>query len=386
MSELIPIITTTLGIRPELAGKIISGLMSGTYERVGGVIRDVGSKEVVAWLRDLPQTQPIDATVLSSLGPLLPLNVVTSVLNLSISVIGFGVVMKRLNTIEGQLQTISGILAGVNRKLDLSFYSNFRAALELARTAFSMREDTNRRISATQAINRFLEAEHHYLGMLDTELQAGSQAVSPFLNTLFLAYVSTARCYLELGETETAWRHFQEGEAALSSRVRQYYSSIVGVKPAIFLHPGLADSISLERLTRLLRHYDGSLNESSVFENLRKEIWETASRKPETWLRKLPASIWDHEVDGREKKAIGRRPRSGEEMLKQVLPRLPEAFAQVELAHESLGCIEGYGIESRYLLDHNIEYRAWQQIEIPATKQDDPIAVLLPKNSMLLAN
>lgn len=386
MSELIPIITTTLGARPELAGKIISGLMSGTYERVGGVIRDTGSKEVVAWLRDLPQTQPIDATVLSSLGPLLHLNVVTSVLNLSISAIGFGVVMKRLNSIEGQLQTISGILAGVNRRLDLSFYSNFRAALELARTAFSMREDTNRRISATQAINRFLEAEHHYLGILDTELQVGSQAVSPFLNTLFLAYVSTARCYLELGETETAWRHFQEGEVALSSRVRQYYSSIVGVKPAIFLHPVLANSISLERLTRLLRHYDASLNESSAFENLRKEIWETASQNPETWLQKLPASIWDHEVDGREKKVLVRRPRSGEEMLKQVLPRLPEAFAQVELAHESLGCIEGYGIESRYLLDHNIEYRAWQQIEIPATKQDDPIAILLPNNSVLLAN
>jgi len=379
MSELIPIIATTLGVRPELADKVISGLMSGTYERVGGVIRDAGSKEVVAWLRSLPEAQLSNSTVYSRLGPLLQLNVATLAFNLSISAIGFAVVVKRLNSIEDQLQTIAASLAEINHKLDLGFYANFRAALELARTAFTMREQTNRRISATQAINRFLEAEHHYLSMLDTEIQANSQAVWPVLNTLFLAYVSTARCYLELGETETAWQHFQEGETVLSSRVRQYYSSIIEVNPAIFLHPVLANSISLERLTRLLRHYDASLNESLTFERLRKEIWETASQKPETWLEKLPVSIWDHEAGGLKEK-FKRRSQSGDEKLKQVLPRLSEAFSQVELAHDALGCIQGYGIELRYLLDHNIEYRALQQIEIPATTQDDPVVVLLPQN------
>lgn len=386
MSELIPIITTTLGASPEIAGKIIAGLNAKILERVGGVIRRVDNKQVVAWLRTMSEGQPIDATVLSNLGPLLQLNVATSVLNLAISAIGFAVVIKRLDAIEGQLATISTILAGINRKLDLSFYANFRAALELARTAFGMREETNRRISATQAINRFLEAEQHYLGMLDNELQVGSPAVSPFLNTLFLAYVSTARCYLELGETETAWRHFQEGGATLSTRMKQYYTSIIGVNPAIFLHPALADSVSLERLTRLLRHYDASLTESSAFESLRKAVWETASHNPETWLRRLPACIWNHDVDGREKIGFGHRHRSGDEMLKQVLPRLPEAFTQVESAQESLGCIEGYGIELKYLMDHNIEYSAWQQIELPPTGQDDPVAILLPKNSDLLAN
>lgn len=73
-------------------------------------------------------------------------------------------------------------------------------------------------------------------------------------------------------------------------------------------------------------------------------------------------------------------------MVRQVLPCLLDAFTQVELAQESLGCIKGYGIELRYLLDHNIEYQAWQQIELPASGQDDPVAILLPKNSELLAN
>jgi hypothetical protein len=402
MSEYVPVITTTLGVKPEIAGKIISGLSTGKYERVGGVIRKtVGKKEVVAWLRDVSEGLPIDATVLSKLGPLLQLNAVTSVLNLGITAIGFVMVMRRLESIQDQLKTISMTLAGINRKLDLSFYANFQAALGLAHDAFGMRGDTNRLMNATLAINRFREAEHHYLGMLDNELQAGSQAVSPFLSTLFLAYVSTARCHLELGETETAWLHFQEGEAALTSRVKQYYSSIIEVNPAIFLHPDLEDSVSLERLTRLLRHYDPSLTENTAFDSLRKAVWETASQNPESWLRRLPASIWNRDVDGWEKKGparrprskdelveqvFGRRPRSGDEMLRQVLPRLSEAFTQVELAQESLGRIEGYGIELKYLLDNNIEYAAWQQIKLPSTGPNDPVAILLPENSELMAN
>lgn len=387
MSDLVPIITTTLGVKPEIAGKVIAGLNTGIYERVGGVIRStVGKKEVVAWLRDISEGQSIDATVLSRLGPLLPLNVATSVLNLSITAIGFAVVLMRLKSIEDQLAKISTILAGINRKLDLSFYANFRAALDLANTAFSMRDDRNRRINATQAINRFLEAEHYYLGMLDHELQVGSPAVSPFLSTIFLAYVSTARCYLELDETETAWRHFQEGETALSSRVKQYYDSIIGVNPAIFLHPALADAVSLERLTRLQRHYDSTLTESSVFESLRKSIWDTASQNPEAWLQRLPASIWNHNVDSLKKLDPRRLSGNGENMLKKALPRLPEALSQVEIAQESLSCIKGYGIELRYLMDHNITYSAWQQIETPSTGSNDPVAILLPENSELLAS
>jgi hypothetical protein len=386
MSELVPIITTTLGAKPEIASKVISGLCTGKYERFGGVIRNVDNKRFVAFLRSVSEGQPIDVTVFSKLGPLLQLNVATSMLNLSISTIGFVMVLKRLHSIEDQLATIPEILTGINRKLDLGFYANFRAALELARTAFSMSEDTNRRISATQAINRFLEAEHHYLGLLDNELQIGSPAVSPFLSTLFLAYISAALCYINLGETETACRHFEEGKFALSSRVKQYFSSIIGLNPAIFLHPALSDTISLERLTRLLRYYEVSLTENSVFEDLRKMIWVTANQNPETWLLKFPAFLWNHDVDRWEKKGRGHRQRSWEEMLEQVLPRLPEAFAQVELAQESLGCIEGYGIELRYLMDNNIEYPAWQQIELPATGQNDPVAILLPKNSELLVN
>ncbi len=47
--------------------------------------------------------------------------------------------------------------------------------------------------------------------------------------------------------------------------------------PAIYKRPAMADTVSLESLTRLLRYYDPSLTDSSAFERLRKAFWAPAS-------------------------------------------------------------------------------------------------------------
>jgi hypothetical protein len=65
MSQLIPIVTTTLGARSEIAGKIIARLNTEEYKRIGGVIRRVDNKEVIAWLRTVSEDQ-------RQYGPVLP--------------------------------------------------------------------------------------------------------------------------------------------------------------------------------------------------------------------------------------------------------------------------------------------------------------------------
>jgi hypothetical protein len=183
----VPLVTTTLGTRPELAPRVVWGLITGEYERVGGIIRRADNKQIVTWLRNLEGGSITETASVADLGPLLQLNAATSLLNLSVTAIGFAMVMQRLKAVELKLDAVLEAIQEVNRKLDLSFYANFRAALELASTAFAMQDERNRLTSATQAINRFLEAEHHYLALLDTELEAGSLAVSPFLSTHILA-------------------------------------------------------------------------------------------------------------------------------------------------------------------------------------------------------
>lgn len=385
MSEtLIPVVTQTLGVKPEMARKVIQGLSNGTYERVGGVIRHAKTKRTVAWLRSMGENVQIDVYKLLNLGPLMQLTAATSLLNLTVTAVGFAMVMHRLSAIQIELQAISKQLEEINYKLDLGFYANFQAALDLARSAFSMQGAANRRTGATQAINRFLEAEHHYLGLLDMELAAGSLAVSPFLNTLILTFVSVARCYLELDEIQSARDHLQQGSNVLASRAKRFYDSVIGVNPAIYLHPELAETISLTRLTQVLRYNDTTLTEATVFESVRSLLWKTASESPDSWLKQLPQAIWRHDVDGTVKIGPVGRPRSTEDKLGRLLPRLPKAFSQVEQAVESVGCVQGFQIELDYLMDHNISLEDWQNIELPATTQEDPIVLLIPHESELL--
>jgi hypothetical protein len=271
-------------------------------------------------------------------------------------------------------------------EIDLGICSNLRAALELARTAFGMSGDSNRRAAASQAINRLLEAEHQYIGLVDIEFTNGGWSVSPLLSAHTLATVSAARCYLELGELETAKQHLSDGAAALEPRVQRYYESIIGVNPAIFLHYRLAPEISLKRLAGLLQRDSPGITELNAFEKLRQPIWETAMQSPEPWIKKLPLALWNHAVDGETKIGPVKRRRSSQEILDRLLPRLPDAFSQVEQAHVSIRCVRGFESELQFLLENNIGYAEWQQLtQLPAPNSADTILCLIPEWSELLA-
>lgn len=134
-------------------GWIEKGLESQAYERVGGVIRDTQTKHIVAMLREVAPSLSQASTILSQFGS------VASILNLGVSVIGFVIVIKRLGEIEQQLKQTQEDVKRFHRKFDLSVYANFRAALDLARNAFTMSKSEHRMFSAMQAVNRFLEAQ-----------------------------------------------------------------------------------------------------------------------------------------------------------------------------------------------------------------------------------
>jgi len=153
--------------------KIVEGLESGIYERVGGGIRESGTKRVVTWLREggIHKFPPLPPPI----GHLLNISASASVLNLGVSTMGFGLVLKRLQDLEKRLNETQELLNKLDRKADLTFYANFRAALDLALNAFTMSNCDNRRDMAIQAINRFLEAQHVYSGLLNSELDQGSQ-------------------------------------------------------------------------------------------------------------------------------------------------------------------------------------------------------------------
>ncbi|MEH1908715.1 MAG: hypothetical protein V7L05_21015 [Nostoc sp.] len=338
-----------------LADWIAKGLADGTFERVGGVIRDVGTKQVVTWLREQGSTNP-SGKELVELGRslqltqgILQVTSAVSILNLGVSVIGFTVILQRLKELEQRLQQAQKLLNHINRKIDLSFYANFRAALDLAINAFTMTKPENRRSSALQAINRFLEAEHIYTEYTDIEIEQKSQIADEYLLTLSLAYLAEARCYLELEEHDTALRRFQEGSIVIRSRIQKYVKLLLTYNPAVYLQPQFRGQIDLRRLTRIYQWLDPTLDENAVFDMQRMNLFILAQDPNNAkWAESIPAAIWDDPKP-------------------QIYARLPKTLEVMESMIETNRRFESYQTEVQAISQLGISFHDWLKLT-PSTE------------------
>jgi len=389
---------------------IAKGLADGTFERVGGVIRNVATRKIVTWLRDnrslAPQTMSFAAnpvtgvlnlivsganTAISTKGfadvnqrldgveqhlgvikqslqvtqGILQINTAASVLNLGVSMMGFAVISQRLNEIENQLKQAAELLNKINRKIDLSFYANFHAGIELAVNAFTMTRSENRRSSALQAINRFLEAEHIYKDYTVNELSQKSQIIDKYILSLSLAYIAEARCHLELEEHETALRRFQEGAKFIRLLLNKYLELMLTSNPAAYLHPQLKGQINLHKLTQIYQWIDPNFDENTVFEMQRENMFKL-SQSHDEWLSSLPSAIVDR---GEIKWGLfggNPTPLTGR-FEKEAYKRLPQVFEVMESMIETNRRFEAYQTEVQAISQLGISFHDWLKLT-PSTE------------------
>lgn len=270
----------------DLPIEIAQKLATGDYERVGGIIREVGSKQVVAWLRELGSTLP--QTV--ALPGMLQTATAASLLNLGISAIGLPIILQRLGVIENNLRQIQTEIKDLNYKVDLGFYANFEAALQAATDAFTFENLTYRESRALEAISRFAEAQSIYKNLADKELERENAIAIEYLLTLSLAYLAQVHCYLELGESKKALARLQEGIEKLNSRFQKYVEVLLTDNPAIYLQPQLKGKISLTRLTKIYQWLNPNLDENAVFELQRDNLFELAKYSMQS-VKDLPSPV-----------------------------------------------------------------------------------------------
>ncbi len=288
-----------------------------------------------------------------------------NVLSLGVSVMGFAVVHQRLKELEQRLQQAQEVLNKINRKIDLGFYANFRAALDSATNAFTMSKIKNRERSAFQAIDRFLAAQHHYIDYTDAELEQGSQIADEYLLTLSLAYIAEARCHLELGEPDVARRRFQEGAAVIRSRVQRYVDILLTSNPAAYLHPQFKGQIDLRRLTRIYQWTDPTLDENAVFELQRENLIKLV-QDPNKWVNSLPSAILDRvEVAG------GWFGRSPADLKREADKRLPQVLEVVESVIETNNRFEAYQSEVQAIAELGVSFHDWVQLAPPKETGQD---------------
>lgn len=359
---------------------LVQGLKSGILERVGGIIREIDTARVVAFLRELDGLK----NVASDLAGLLGGGAALGVLNLGVATMGFMVVHRRVRGIEERLQRTQESLEHLHRKIDLGFYANFGAALNLADGAFVMRDPKNRGAHATEAINRLMEAIHHYSALL-SDPRGGAHGSDAYLATLCLAHVAVARCYLELDELDLAARFLDSKGADLEALLRRQVGALLTSNPAAYLHPKLTGKVDLRRLTGVYRWLNPGSDEGTVFEALRARFCDLIER-PEAWVATLPPSVWDPRIDRRAEPAPTqqrgrdwagvlaplrnlqlpvRLPGLGPNRAHEVYEHLPEVMSTIEGLIEDARRLSAYRTEINAIREMGIGFREWQNLPAP---------------------
>jgi hypothetical protein len=266
---------------------ILQGLQTGEYVRIGGVIRDSNTKQIVAMLREVSPNISGVRNLLSAASPVLGiLNLGVSVINLGVSVIGFALILNKLKKLEESCkeelnkleEKIKGNINNLHRKFDISVYANFRAALDLANDSQTMVNPENRINMATLAINRFLEAQHTYSNYIEFSLQENISLTDKYIASLALTYMARARCYLELCEINNAVICLQEGSKLIRNYVEQYVKSLLIYEPmakniladglcgsnfiilSLGIHSKLESTVELSRLSKICKWLDSQLS------------------------------------------------------------------------------------------------------------------------------
>lgn len=349
---------------------IAQGLAAGIYTRSGGTIRDAQTGNIVALLRDAAPTLDLLQGVTAVTGFL---NLGVSVLNLGVSVVGFSAVIDRLGRLEQELQNTKEILLKSNqelsRKIDLSFYANFAAALKLAQSAFTMNDAENRKASAFQAVNRFLETEEIYYGYARGVLDSKARGAEQYLFTLALAYLAEFRCYLELGEIDSAQFRLRESVIIFRSLVETYVSILLTGKPCVYLHSEVQDEISLSRLTKIIQwlKQDKSIDENDVFQRNRQDLF-TLHHKFDNWKESLPDAV-RAELDFKGYPA--------------TFKGLPQLINKMEAMIETFQRLEAYGEEIQVMQQLGLSFQEWLHLSDLVTTSNSSeqkmVCILIPE-------
>ena len=358
----------------QVSEEISVGLSNGNLERIGGVIRKTKTKEVVACIRETtPNISPVSK--------LLQIGASASVLNLGVTMMGFAIVNQRLNELEQRLQQAQEILNKINRKIDLGYYANFRASLDLAAKAITMKNAETRKSMAINAISDLRKADFIYTDYTDKELEQGSQIADEYLLTLLLAFVAEARCYLELEAPDTAIDLLREGAAKVRPRMQKYIDLLLTSNPAAYLQPQYKGQIDLRRLTRIYQWSDPNLDENAVFDLHRENLIKLV-QDPNKWVASLPAAILDRvEVKG---SMFGP---SQEDLKREALKRLPQVLEVIENMIETYQRFEAYKAEIEAIDKLGISFHDW--LQLAPSNENKPegaeLMYIIPNNPLELS-
>lgn len=264
-----PSIEVLLEIPPAIA----QGLANGTFERVGGVIREVGNKQVVAWLREGGKIASNPNILTGGLG-----SVATSLLNTAVSAHSHHLIMQALAR-QGMLIGTMGILniaiSGytlyiLNRRInhlgkqikkiaaefDRDRWNKLASALESMRDVAEAAGDSYK-LDVPRLNERLNEGRKHILDKVEDRLgdsidSKQGQIAQDYLLLAMQVDTMRIRCYLETDEHKMARDRLKERLEDYRNRTREFVHKLLGAHHARYFHKSVID----EDLARYIRIED----------------------------------------------------------------------------------------------------------------------------------
>ncbi|MBG5721777.1 hypothetical protein I5E67_31715 [Pseudomonas aeruginosa] len=265
---------------------IAEGLKNGVYERIGGVIRRVGDKQIVMWLQEgvllerdtaeqllkqgaeqvqLPRQQ---AEQLQLLGVQQQMIMGLQVANLAVSVAGFALTLYKLQGIENKLKHMDGKLDDIRQGVEwldarqmIGRLAPLHASLQHLREAGLYRNTTLMHQQLGIASSQLAESHSYFGGLLQHVGERALEYLQPGeFGAAYRGWVMSAQGRVQvlarLGEMDVAAQlanDFKERHAGFGRQLQQSLSN-----PALRLRAGRQGETNHARLLNIAEQAVGA--------------------------------------------------------------------------------------------------------------------------------
>ncbi len=277
-----------ISVHLEVPQLIETGLREGSMERVGGVIRQSESKQIVAWLReggqladDLLLKRGILDDILRAGGT--TAKGVGAILGSVFPILDIALAGYLLLEIIGQIDRHRQDMELVYDRLEEEFWqdrlANLVTALKIGRNLSAVNDESYKRLMAGQVTDRLLEAREHlreeFLELLSVEMDdESSEQALRFQILSMQAATLIVRSWLEIGEKDLALEWLCGILLGHRERVQLYVRSQLGDRPALFFHESVSDDY-FERYLNVERWLRGKrVVLPDIVQGYRKSFWD----------------------------------------------------------------------------------------------------------------
>lgn len=340
-----------LNVVLDVPARIVQGLANGTLERVGGVVRDASSKEVVMWLRDGGEASKV---LTQPPLPNLPLGQATQLanpllgaLNLGVSVAGFAIVITQLNQISEQIRKMEAKIDRISVKLDDQILAKLKAGINACMNAADLINPDLRQLQASQAITTLHEARQYFNQQVIRSASEAEATSVEYVAMAFTALMAEAQTYIQIDESEKAARVIRNGLTELRPCLTKLMKQVLSYRAA-YLRPDFLHSIDLDFITWMHNGFYRMQVEpgekavtatpNEVFNWFRKALVK-AMDSDESWHGVIPQAIVD--TSGVEDSYLGPINTGVDkgkryECVKKGVPRGLARFAAIVECHDRL--------------------------------------------------